>query len=230
MYLLVYIRTKALPLQEKLFNSFGRTSHPTHSSSGVSGIAALATLLSTTRMALRLMGLPPLYAWLRHLLRGPQHGQGHILFATALMQCVLSMAFQIVENVALLIDRNVLSPRIIGRSNQTEFTKRMYIWSARAWLAGVLCDFVRLAREYQLRSNRSGKRSSASEENKSKAREDWWSEILVPLGWMPVAIHFSLTDGLPGFNLGMMGLTGGVAGLGRFAKLWRATASQECSI
>jgi hypothetical protein len=43
--------------------------------------------------------------------------------------------------------------------------------------------------------------------------------------WFPMALHFSSsTGGLPGWNLGWMGLCGLVAGGGRAKALWAATA------
>ena len=51
---------------------------------------------------LRLLGVPPLYAWLRQLLQGPKPGQDRVLYATALTQCTFYLLFQSLENIALL--------------------------------------------------------------------------------------------------------------------------------
>ena len=94
-------------------------------------------------------------------------------------------------------------------------------------MAGVCCDFVRLAREAQLemaKRSEKGEKGVATTEEEKKVDQKWWSELVVPLSWMPVAIQFSTEGGLPWFNLGIMGLGGGIAGLGRTAGLWAATA------
>jgi hypothetical protein len=164
--------------------------------------------------------VPPLYAWLRQLLQGPKQGQDRVLYATALTQCVFYLIFQSFENIALLTDHKVFSSSLTSRWNTSGNTARIYIWSYRAWFAGVVCDFVRLAREAQLatqkRANRveSEKQSVSVLEEDQKADAKWWSE----------ALHCALENGLPGFNLGIMGMSGGIAGLGKFAAMWQATA------
>lgn len=229
LYLLTYLEAKSLPLQAQLWQRLGKAAYPTTATPGPSPIAALATLLSSCRVTLRLLGLPPLYAWLRQLLQGPKQGQDRVLYATALTQCILYMIFQAMENIALLTDHKVLAPSLTARFNTSGKTARIYIWSYRAWFAGVLCDFVRLAREAQLEKQRRASRSESEKQGVSTLEEDqmadakWWSEAVVPASWFPMALHCALESGLPGFNLGVMGLSGGIAGLGRFAGLWAAT-------
>ena len=91
-----------------------------------------------------------------------------------------------------------------------------------------MCDFVRLARDAQLerskRAEKTEKDVSTQEEKKVDAK--WWSDLVVPTSWMPVAIQFSTEGGLPWFNLGIMGACGAMAGLGRTASLWAATAEE----
>ena len=90
-----------------------------------------------------------------------------------------------------------------------------------------MCDFVRLAREAQLQR---AKRAGSTEKDVSTADKEidakWWSELVVPTSWMPVAAQFSTEGGLPGFNLGIMGACGAMAGLGRTAGLWAETAEE----
>lgn len=93
-----------------------------------------------------------------------------------------------------------------------------------------MCDFVRLAREAQLERQKRAKRSESEKQGVNVLEEDqradakWWSEAVVPAAWFPFALHCALESGLPGFNLGIMGMSGGIAGFGRFAGLWQATA------
>lgn len=153
-----------------------------------------------------------------------------MLYATALTQCTFYLLFQSLENIALLTDHKVLSPALTARFNKSGSTARIYIWSYRAWFAGVVCDFVRLGREAQLERAKRAKRPEGEKSGVSVLEEDqkadakWWAEAVVPASWFPMALHFALENGLPGFNLGVMGMAGGIAGLGRFASLWAATA------
>lgn len=143
------------------------------------------------------------------------------------------MAFQFLENVGLLTDHNILPERYTARylvkspAPGSKATSKIYLWAYRAWFAGVLCDFVRLAREAQLARN---KRADRGEKGVSTRDEDkeidkkWWSEAIVPAAWTPVAIQFSTEGGVGWFNLGIMGACGAAAGLGRTAGLWASTA------
>lgn len=230
LYLLTYLEAKSLPLQAKLAQRLGKAAYPTTATPGPSSIASLATLLSSCRTTLRLLGVPPLYAWLRQLLQGPKPGQDRVLYATAVTQATFYLIFQSFENIALLTDNKVLSSSLTARFNKSGNTARIYIWSYRAWFAGVLCDFVRLAREAQLEKQRRASRVGSEKGGVSTLEEDqkadakWWSEAVVPAAWFPMALHCALEGGLPGFNLGVMGLSGGIAGLGKFSALWQATA------
>ena len=234
LYLLVYLEAKTAPLQVRLASLLSKlTGRP---ATGVlqagavtqSRFQALAVTLSQTRVTLRLFGLLPMYAWMRQLLQGPKPGQDQVLYATSLTQCSLYMTFQFLENVALLTDKEVLPARYTARwtAKSGGTTAKIYLWAYRAWFGGVLCDFVRLAREAQLESetrpNKSEKGVSTQEEKEVDAK--WWSDLIVPIAWTPVATQFSTEGGQPWFNLGIMGACGAVAGLGRTAGLWAATA------
>ena len=236
LYLLIYLESKSAPLQAQLYALLSRLSGKPASSvvtAGVAGpsrIAALATLLGQTRTTLRLFGLFPMYAWLRQLLQGPKPGQDQVLYTTSLTQCTLYITFQFLENVALLTDKDVLPTSYTTRWHATggaSKTSKMYLWAYRAWMAGFCCDFVRLAREAQLtRQKRSGEKgvAAAATAEEKEADQKWWSELAVPMSWFPVGAQFSTVGGLPGFNLGIMGLCGMLAGLGRTSALWVATA------
>jgi hypothetical protein len=196
-----------------------------------SSVASLATLLSQTRTTLRLFGLFPLYAWMRTLLQGPKEGQDTVLYGIAFTQCAGYIAFQFLENLALLTDNNVVPKSFSARfQGGVSNSPRIYLWSYRAWLVGVSCDFFRLGREAQLTAaKRTGK--STSEKSLAEVKEDvkaqdakWWNELMVPVAWLPVALHFSKEGGIPGMNLGIMGAGGLIAGLGRTRGLWAQTA------
>ena len=57
LWLLAFLEAKSLPLQAKLFQRLGKAAYPTTASPGPSSIASLATLLSSCRVTLRLLGL-----------------------------------------------------------------------------------------------------------------------------------------------------------------------------
>lgn len=171
-----------------------------------------------------------MYAWMRQLLQGPKPGQDQILYATSVTQCSLYIAFQFLENVGLLTDSKVLPASYTARwaDKSTGKLSKLYLWSYRAWFGGVLCDLVRLAREAQLERNKRAVRGSTTDvstrEQDKKTDEKWWSDLVVPVSWVPVAMQFSAEGGYPWFNLGIMGICGLTAGLGKTAALWEATA------
>lgn len=234
LYLLIYLESKSAPLQARLYALLARltgkpaTAAVTAAVTGPSRVAALATLLSQTRTTLRLFGLLPMYAWLRQLMQGPKPGQDQILYTTSLTQCTLYITFQFLENVALLTDKDVLPSSYTTRWHATgpSKTAKMYLWAYRAWMAGFCCDFVRLAREAQLTRQKRDEKGVATTEQEKEVDQKWWSELVVPMSWFPVGAQFSTVGGLPGFNLGIMGLCGMVAGLGRTSALWAATADE----
>ncbi|TKA64377.1 hypothetical protein B0A55_10346 [Friedmanniomyces simplex] len=231
LYLLAYLESKSGSLRTKLFQLLNRTSAvPALTSQGAqaSHIAALGTMLSSTRTTLRLFGLFPMYAWLRQLMQGPKPGQDQVLYTTAVTQCLLYMTFQFLENVGLLTDYKALPGSATTRwtASSGGTTKKIYLWSYRAWMGGVLCDVVRLLREAQLERNKRSQRggSEVSVKEDEEVDKKWWSQMVVPLSWLPVAMQFSKEGGIPGFNLGIMGACGAMAGLGKAADLWASTA------
>lgn len=246
LYILAYAQTKSAPLTALLskFLSLIRTSSAVSKPStatlvnagAVPPIAALAVLISKARTTLRLFGCFPLYAWLRTLLAGPKPGADVVLHRIATLQASSYFAYQALENISLLADSGVIGPAFISSINRGDSkTARLYLWAYRAWLGGVSCDFLRLAREWQLESRRRTTRARMQSEGRAVAEyqddEDakfdqrWWTDAMIASAWFPMALHFSSsTGGLPGWNLGWMGLCGLVAGSTRVTQLWASTA------
>ncbi|KAH4046977.1 hypothetical protein HBH49_175720 [Parastagonospora nodorum] len=203
---------------------------------GIPPVAALAVLISKARTTLRLFGLFPLYAWLRTLLAGPKPGADVVLHRIALLQATSYATYQALENICLLADSGVISPSFIARVNRADpKTARLYLWAYRAWLGGVSCDFLRLGREWQLEAKRRATRrqmvadgraiAEYQDEEDKKFDGRWWTDAMIASAWLPMALHFSsATGGLPGWNLGWMGVCGLVAGGTRAKALWRSTA------
>jgi hypothetical protein len=198
-------------------------------------IAALAILISKARTTLRLFGLFPLYAWLRSLASGPKAGTDLVLHRIALLQASSYFTYQALENISLLADSGVVSPRFISTLNRGDSkTARLYLWAYRAWLGGVSCDFLRLMREWQLEGKRRSVRQQMVADGRAIAEyqdeEDkrfdsrWWTDFVIASAWMPMALHFSsASGGVPGWNLGWMGACGLVAGSTRVRALWEST-------
>ena len=232
LYLLAYLESKSPALSKHtqtllifLRQSQSLKAEPTvlvAGDVGVPPIAALGGLLSRARTTLRLVGLLPLYAWLRSLLAGQKPDADPVLHRIALLQCLSYIAYQALENVSVLADNGVLSKRFVALINKGDpTTGRLYLWAYRAWLAGVSCDFLRLAREaVKEKEKRAG--WARTEEDK-KADERWWNDFIVAAAWFPMAYHYSSTTGIPGWNLGWMGLSGLIAGSSRIQGLWTAT-------
>lgn len=236
LYLLTHLEAKTIPLQTKLLlwlnrqGSLPKATPPVPT--GPSRIAALGSLLAQTRTTLRLFGLLPMYAWARQLMQGPKPGQDQVLYATSVAQCALYMSFQFLENVALLTGSGVLPPQLTAKWTAKTNGQPTSIYTAayRSWMLGFSCDFIRLFREAQLERNRRSQRSGSTDVSTRKEDEDadqkWWAELVVPFAWLPVGVQFAnwTEGGFPGFNLGLMGICGVMAGLGKTKALWDATA------
>ncbi|SMR47622.1 unnamed protein product [Zymoseptoria tritici ST99CH_3D1] len=237
LYLLAHLDSKAGPLKARLYQLLNRNA-PSSSvitpavAAQPSPIAALGSLLSSTRTTLRLFGLIPMYAWARQLAQGPKPGQDQVLYTVSVAQCGLYIAFQLFENVALLTDSKVLSPSLTARWTQKSggATSAIYLASYRAWFLGFCCDFIRLFREAQLAREAREQPGHNSDPAVRAADEEvdskWWAELIVPIAWFPVGFQFAQwrEGGFPGFNLGLMGAAGAIAGLGKTKALWDATA------
>jgi hypothetical protein len=157
-----------------------------------------------------------------------------VLHGIALTQCLSYVVYQALENVSVLADNGVVSKKFIATINRGDSTTaRLYLWAYRAWLSGVSCDFIRLAREAQLEKRRrakrqqmldEGRRVAVYEDEDRKLDAKWWQDLMIASAWFPMAVHFSSSSGgIPGWNLGWMGLCGLVAGSSRARGLWRAT-------
>ncbi|KAF2714624.1 hypothetical protein K504DRAFT_395156 [Pleomassaria siparia CBS 279.74] len=243
LYILAYLHTKSPEISSFARKLVGllksQVSKPATTTLIVDGavpaIATLAGILSRTRTTLRLFGLFPLYTWLRTLLAGPKVGTDPVLHRIALLQASSYFTYQALENISFLADNGIVSTKVISFLNRGDSTTaRVYLWAYRAWLGGVSCDLLRLAREAQLEGKRRATRQKMRDEGRAVAvyqdEEDakvdakWWTDLMIASAWLPMAMHFSsATGGLPGWNLGWMGVCGLVAGSTRSKALWEST-------
>ncbi|KAF2234327.1 hypothetical protein EV356DRAFT_576770 [Viridothelium virens] len=205
----------------------------------ISPLLSLASLISKTRTNLRLLGLPAIYATLRALLTktsGPTDDA--LLHRITITQCLGYFAFQLLENIYVLIEAGVIPKSFLDRFARggKADVGRVMLWSCRAWLVGVSCDLLRVLREAVLMRRRREVAGSGDEQGDARTNvekggkremddEDakWWRELIVPVSWLPVAVHYSLEGGVPGMNMGIMGLCGMIAGIGKTQALWAAT-------
>ncbi|KAF2795109.1 hypothetical protein K505DRAFT_360491 [Melanomma pulvis-pyrius CBS 109.77] len=243
LYVLAYLQTKSPEISSFARKLLGllksQVSKPGTSTLVADGaapaVAALAGIVSRARTTLRLFGLFPLYAWLRTLLAGPKAGTDPVLHRIALLQASSYFTYQALENISFLADNGIVSSKAIAFINRGDSTTaRVYLWAYRAWLGGVSCDFLRLAREAQIENRRRATREQMQAEGKavavyqdeedSKIDAKWWTDLMIAGAWLPMALHFSSgTGGIPGWNLGWMGVCGLVAGSTRAKGLWQAT-------
>ncbi|KAI9658248.1 MAG: hypothetical protein M1821_002381 [Bathelium mastoideum] len=254
LYLIAHLQTKA-PSLSHLSQLFLHTLNykralppskpppPTPSTiAAVSPILALASLISKTRSNLRLLGLPSLYAALRALLSTRLTSTDDALsHRLSLVSCLGYFAFQLLENVYVLVEAGVLPASLLARVFRDGKGAKMdagkvILWSCRAWLVGVVGELLRVGRGAVLAQRRRKAEGGGKGEGEEDARADverlrvqveedarLWREAIVPLSWLPVAVHYSLEGGLPGMNLGVMGFCGMIAGLGKTQALWKAT-------
>ncbi|KIW60202.1 hypothetical protein PV05_00437 [Exophiala xenobiotica] len=182
-------------------------------------LTPLGSLLSDTRTTLRLTGLIPLYIWLKSLTsRKAAAEMDPSLRRVALLQCSGYIAFQLLENIYHLAGKGVVPMTLIEKRGGIN---KWVAWSCRAWLVGVATDFLRLWREAQIEKE-SPPRSA---QEKESFERKWWNEFMVATYWLPVAVHYSLYPvGIKGFNTGLVGFFGLMAGLNNFRTQWAATA------
>ena len=197
---------------------------------GPSRFVALGTLLFNTRTALRLFNLPLLYTWTRNTMDDPYIRRDAFVHTTTALKCGFYMTFQCLENVAFLTEKNVLPVALTARWNPSGEIGRIYLWACRAWLAGVVCDILRLAREAYINSMSRTEKVPSAETTLSKGYPvieefDWWLELAIPVAWLPMATHFSIPGGLRYFNDGWFGACGMVEGLCKAVPIWLATAT-----
>ncbi|RMZ86344.1 hypothetical protein DV736_g6432, partial [Chaetothyriales sp. CBS 134916] len=183
-------------------------------------LTPLGALLSDTRTSLRLTGLIPLYVLLKSLLdtKSPKRADP-VSHRIALVQCLAYIAFQLTENIWHLSRKDVIPASFIeNRGGAAKWLQ----WSCRAWVVGILSDFLRLGREAQLNQQLrdQGKVTVQEQENFEAA---WWTSLQTDAAWLPMALHYSIEGGLSWMNPGLVALSGFLAYRGNFKNAWAAT-------
>lgn len=110
-------------------------------------LLALSALFSNLRSSLRLFGLLGIYTWALSLWNSPPPDR--ILWGIAWAQVFANVAFQALENVAVLADKGVLRKGWEGEVGRVR-KGRLWRWSSRAWLVHVGLEVGRLGRVWRL--------------------------------------------------------------------------------
>lgn len=179
----------------------------------------LYNLLEDTRVYTRLTGLVTLYAAIRETWETRQQDLvSDVLLRTSLVSVTL---FQLLENIALLVQQNVLRSR---RLRQWEG----WLWTAsnKFWLASLLCDLARLARARQLGfrddSGAPGPGGVSGPDVETPLQIDgevdsqekqWWKELLVTAASFPLATNWSFPEGESPVSEALVAGAGLVGGL-----------------
>ncbi|MCJ1317790.1 hypothetical protein MMC15_003117 [Xylographa vitiligo] len=187
--------------------------------------AALAALIDDVRIFLRLGGLISIYTWGASTYRSPP--QDRVLRSIAWGQIGACALFQYLENGAYLGSKGVFA---FG----SEKVNRWYVWSSRFWMAHVVLEFGRLARQWSIsreepaskdvKSERQGDEVNNGQILARREEEDreWWKQVYVNAAWLPVTVHYGSESGLVGeAQLALLGLVAGVVGI---RDAWRATS------
>ncbi|KAJ5083523.1 Peroxisomal biogenesis factor 11 [Penicillium angulare] len=192
--------------------------------------SALSSVASETRYNLRLFGLLPLWVWGSQTLKSPPADP--ILHALAILQVISNVIYQLLENVAYLAEKGVVSKKWVEKYGGVD---AWYIWSTRGWFGHIFFEWFVLWREHVLRKRRMAAKLAAANNEKAKelkaeeAEEvrkeirSWKKSLVNNTIWAPLCIHwcFEKGIGIPENLIGMISFMAGVWGL---KDSWAATA------
>lgn len=191
-----------------------------------------------TRMSLRLFNILPIYARFRQLIATRKPDDDKVMFATSVTKCALQGTSQILENVAFLNERGVLSSRFTSKLTRGHGATpaALYTLAYRIWFVAISCDVILNVRKVQLLW-----RGGVEEVNSWKTtlsnggvavpakhevhRLDRF-ETLLPLAWLPVGWQISswLEHGHLSLNSFLHGMSCWHAETARTGHLWMVAA------
>jgi hypothetical protein len=173
-------------------------------------LAALYALCSDVRMFARLFGLFGIYQWGKSAILTPSADPLERGIVNA--QVLVNTVYQVLENGAYLSSKGVMGWT-------TERQGWAWMWSSRCWAAHTALEFVRLARERQVRKGKAVVGEKGEEEVRDLA---WRREVWINSGYAPLTIHWSLDGGI--ISPLTVGLLGAFVGAVKMNRLWEATA------
>ncbi|KFY86802.1 hypothetical protein V500_07390 [Pseudogymnoascus sp. VKM F-4518 (FW-2643)] len=172
-------------------------------------LAALYALCSDVRMFARLFGLFGMWQWGKSAILAPSADPLERQIVNA--QVLVNTVYQVLENGAYLSSKGVF-----GWTPETQ--GKAWMWSSRCWAAHTALEFVRLARERQVR-----KWGVVSEKSEEAVKDlAWKREVWINAGYAPLTIHWSLEGGI--ISPLTVGLLGSFVGAVKMNRLWEATA------
>jgi hypothetical protein len=193
--------------------------------------AALSSLASETRYNIRLFGLLPLWIWGSETLKNPPTDP--IIYSLTMLQVVSNVIYQLLENVAYLASKNVLSKKFVDKYGGID---KWYIWSTRGWFGHIFFEFFVLWRQHILRKRRVAAQREAAgsietkEEIKAEEKEalrleirSWRKSLVNNTIWAPLCLHWCLEKGI-GIPESLTGLISFMAGAWSLHDQWAATA------
>lgn len=195
-----------------------------------SKFAALSSIASETRYNLRLFGLLPLWIWGSETLKSPPADP--VIHALTVLQVISNVVYQLLENVAYLASRGVISKRWVEKYGSID---DWYIWSTRGWFGHIFLQFFVLWRQHVLRKRRVAAQRAASvalETKETKADDSdelrkeiraWRKSLVNNAIWAPLCIHWCFEKGI-GIPDHLHGLISFMAGAWSLHDLWGATA------
>ncbi|KAL8765168.1 MAG: hypothetical protein Q9209_007667 [Squamulea sp. 1 TL-2023] len=214
----------------------------THLSPLRTSLANLSSLLSETRITLRLFGLLSIYTWAHSeytkyttSLSEPSHfPPPDILIQTiTFTQILAGFSFQLLENLAYLGDKAILPLSAKTRS-------KYWLWCCRAWAVHVFLELAKLYRQRYLdnpvpkildaKHQLESKTQNSSDRTRyrrhiagySEENATWWRQLKINLAYAPMTLHYSLEDGL--LSNTMVALCGVLASSWSLGAAWRKTA------
>lgn len=141
------------------------------------------------------------------------------------------MIYQLLENVAYLASKGVVSKRFIEKYGGIN---KWYIWSTRGWFGHIFFQFFVLWRQHVLRQKRAAQVEAASKtESKEVHSPDseslraeiraWRKSLVNNSFWAPLCLHWCLEQGI-GIPDSLHGVISFGAGAWALHDMWGATA------
>jgi hypothetical protein len=173
-----------------------------------------------------------MWAWGSSTYKSPP--KDPVLRAVAYLEVLSMLVYQFTENVTYLASNGVAGDALIKR---TGGMGKWTLWCIRAWFGYVLLQFVKLARESVLFSQKeqeeqrqvsAGEKSIAVADAELEAARQaeirsWRKRLVNNLAWAPLCAHWSFEKGL-GVPPSLTGFISWVAGVWGTYDAWQATA------
>ncbi|KAM0722502.1 hypothetical protein Q7P37_001943 [Cladosporium fusiforme] len=194
-YTSLFLSTQ-LPLKKPIPTPTPTKTTPLTPSPLTPALKNLYSAVEEQRIFSRLFGLFPLYTSLHAAWTTPHRDP--IVKTLLYASLVTGTGFQVLENVALLTQKGVLS----GRKFR-EWEGWCWLVSNRFWLAQLLLETVRLARVRQLKWREELGAEAVRDEKgdgaglsiqSAELEKKWWRELYVTVTSIPLAIHWSFEE------------------------------------